>query len=923
LATVSTLTLSCAAQLLAAAPASAQADGDVEEVVVTSSRIVRSGFTAPTPTTSYDKVEMNLQAVTNPTDLLSQLPNFSPGGTLRTTGVTSNGGGRLSANLASRGGSTLILVDGRRFVSSSASGDVDLNQIPTLLTGRIEVVTGGASAAWGSDAVAGVVNLHIDTDVEGIRGTVQGGMSQHKDGIQGSASLAAGTRFAGDRGHFVIGGDYVGGGKVGDQYSRDWGREEWGRITNSAFATNGLPNFILAPNVHNVTTYSGSIVTAGPLKGTAFRPDGTPFQYEYGQVFGNSMIGGSGEGETTPIGSNLAAPVERGNVLAHVKYDLTDNVRVFAEASYAKTVVGGQSGQPRDQATLTIQRDNAYLPASVRAQMVALNLNTLTVGRQSLDFGFDGITNTTVTKRLVAGAEGDLPDGSFGANWGWDLYAMHGEGDYEDSLYPDRINPNWVRSIDAVVRPGTGQIVCRSTLADPGNGCIPTNIFGNGNAVPNAYTAGNYVTTNHVKQQVAAANFHGDPFSTWAGPVSIAVGAEYRLETARVESDANSQVQNANGTVGVWNQGNAQPFSGRYTVRELYAETVVPLATEVAWADLLEVNAAIRESRYSTSGSTVSWKLGVNYSPIEDLRLRVTRSRDMRAPNLQELFGPQQQGGITNIPNRNGVAQQVLRYSAGNVNLVPEIAATWTYGVAYRPSWAPRLNLSADYYDVRINNAISSVRQEQVAKFCFEGQTEYCQYINTDPNGNLISIVSRTLNLNSLEASGVDLEASYALPLSDLFSSWAGDLRIRYVGTYVAKSQTTAPASPPQNTISRHWRWNTSLTYTVGNLSVDLQGRYIGKGLYDNQFTTGAGAANTINDNTVSPYFYLNLGVDYALINRGGRNLHLFGRIENLLDTDPPMIPSGSLGGTSATSTNTGLYDAIGRYFKVGLRFEY
>jgi outer membrane receptor protein involved in Fe transport len=216
----------------------------------------------------------------------------------------------------------LVLINGRRHVPTATTGSVDLKVVPTLLVERVEVVTGGASAAYGSDAVAGVLNIVLRKDLVGIRGTVQGGISQRGDGEDRRLSLAAGTRFAGGRGRIMAGFDYVKIGAVGTQLTRGWGRREVGLITNPGFGSNGLPNFIIAPHVHSAITTPGGLVVSGPLRGTAFGPGGSTFPYRFGQVFGSTMIGGDGAGDNENLLALLGTPIHSLNALASARAGL-------------------------------------------------------------------------------------------------------------------------------------------------------------------------------------------------------------------------------------------------------------------------------------------------------------------------------------------------------------------------------------------------------------------------------------------------------------------------------------------------------------------------------------------------------------------------------------------------------------------------
>lgn len=912
--------------LVAAGGAWAQAPTDdvaVDEVVVTASRVNQSGFTAPTPVTTLGEDQVKSRAATTLGEVLAGVPSFRPSSSPQTAGVTSRNGGIVSADLRGLGESrTLVLLNGRRFVPQTAEGTVDLKQFPSLLVQNIEVVTGGASAAWGSDAVAGVVNFILRDRIEGWQGTVQYGISEEGDNEEYRLSLATGESLMDDRIRAVIGADYLSNRGIGSQYSRDWGRREVGIVTNGAFAANGLPNYIITPDFHVANMSQGGLIVSGPLRGTAFGPGGVPFQFQFGQVFGATMIGGTADGENPLLASNLGQPIESLNGLTHVDFDVNEDLTLFFEGSLAWTKTKGASQQPRDPGNLVIQQDNAYLPESVRQQMVALGLQTITIGRISNDTGPIALEVQNQTYRAVAGAKGKL----FG-DWTWDAYYQFGRNRYALNFGPNNRNQaNYFRAVDAVRAPN-GEIVCRSTLTDPANGCIPVNVFGNGSLRVNSYAFGQAEFDLVTDQQVAAVNAQGPLVELWAGPISLAVGAEWRKDTAESFSDPLSQQIQPNGSVGGWLLGNQLPLRGSVTVKEAYGETVVPLSGRESTIGQLDLNAAIRRTDYSTSGGVTTWKVGATWEPIPDLRLRATRSRDIRAPNLSELF----QGGGSSFTNVFdpvlGGSVQVQEFQQGNPNLQPETAKTFTAGVVMRPRFVPGLNVSVDYFDITVDDVIGSIGAAVAVQGCLSGNDVLCQSVRRNPNGTIAFVIAQQLNLNELRTSGIDYEVQYRTGL------WGGDLNVRALATNTLELVTVQPGGKLERLgrLSAHfrvlgvpdWRGNLDLNYRRDAWQVNLQARYIGEGRFNPDLTEGVRAANTINDNTVPAFVYLNLGGQYNFTLRGAE-FELYGLITNLLDKDPPYLPSGAAGGTNESSTNAGQgYDVIGRNYRVGLRFRF
>ena len=911
-----------AALLLSSVPALAQSvPADQQQIVVTGSRLP-AGVRAPTPLTVLGAQAIENREPATIGEVLQQIPSFGEMDSPNTAGVTSRGGqSQINPDLRGLGATrTLVLINGRRHVPTATNGSVDLKVVPTLLVDRVEVVTGGASAAYGSDAVSGVVNIVLKNDLTGIRGTVQGGISEHGDGKERRISLAGGTRFADGRGHIMAGIDYVKIGGIGTQLTRDWGRRDVGLITNPAFATNGLPNFIISPNVHSAITTPGGLIVSGPLKGIAFGPGGTTYDYNFGQVFGSTMIGGDGANENENLLSLLGTPVETINGLASATFDVTPDVQLYAELSGGASKTGGASQEARDRGNLVIRRDNAFLPASVRDLMIARGLQTITIGRVSNDTGKIRLDRVDDTYEAVAGITTH-----FGP-WTADVYAQYGKNIYDLDFGPNnRKQLEYLNAVDAVVDPATGNIVCSSTLKNPRNGCIPVNVFGNGSLTLNPYVNGTAEFRLVTTQAVGAANLRGTPFSTWAGPVALAVGIEGRRDHAVGTADPISQRVNANGSIGGWLLGNQLPEEGTIRVFETYAEAQAPLARDVPFARELSLNGAVRRTHYSLSGTVYTWKAGLSYVPISGIRLRATRSRDIRAPNISELF---ENGGSSNTNVFDpvlGRAVQIREIEAGNPDLKPEKADTLTAGAILQPAFLPHFSASVDYYDIKIRDAIATLGAPTLAQGCFAGNQLYCQSITFNPDGSIAFITNTRLNLAQAATRGIDFEANYSRP-----QTFGGTLTAKLLATRVLKLTSTTPAGVQDrlgqvSNFNRtpgvpKWMGDAFLDYTRGPAHVGVQARFVGSGVFGTVLHEGTGP-NSVNRNSVPAFLYLNPSASYRFRLRGNRSVELFTAVNNLLDTDPPMIPSGAAGGINESSTNGQFYDVVGRFFRFGARF--
>ncbi|MDB5718742.1 MAG: TonB-dependent receptor-like protein, partial [Sphingomonas bacterium] len=848
-----------------------------DDIVVTGSRITRSGFETPTPVQVVGAERLEKLGLTNVGDALNQVPAFRPGITPTTSGITFGTIGSRLADLRGLGPTrTLLLLNGRRFVASTAQSTVDLNNIPSILLQRSEVVTGGASAAYGSDAVAGVVNLIMDDKFTGIKANAEYGVSKYGDGQDYQGGLAFGTGFGDGRGHIVIGGEYQDSKAVGDCYTRPWCATEAQELTNSAPGVNGAPARFLARDVHTSTQTRGGLITAGPLRGIQFSADGTPATFTNGQFAGNLfMIGGSGHGENAFIsGVYIRVPVERYTGYAHGTWDFSDSVTGFFEANYGYVDGKALGGARRDTGSLTIRIDNPFLPASIVNAMRANNITTFRFGRESTDLGFALGRDRTRTYRGVAGLDGKL-----GGSWSWNAYYQFGRSNYKETVDQNPIEGNFNLALDAVAGPN-GVPICRSTRTNPNNGCAPINLFGQNrfSAEARDYVLGEQFQTRRLTQHVLSGNIQGEPFSTWAGPVSVAAGVEYRTDKVVGTTDPVSQALG-------FTRSNGTALNGQIKVTEGYFETIVPLAKDWVLARSLELNGAIRRTHYSTSGNVTTWKVGAVYEPIDGVRFRATRSRDIRAPNLAENFNPETatQATINDSATANQGVFPVR--SGGSTDLAPEKANTFTGGVVLQPGgFLEGLRLSVDYYNIEIKGAIASLAPQTIVTQCNIGNTVFCPLV-TRGNDRFITLIRTPfLNLNTVKTDGVDIQAQYSLPLSRLSSSLPdGNFDFTASATYVAHLKTiqatgsTDIAGVTGCSVTSffsclpHWTLDSVATYTQGRFSISYHSHFIPKSVYDPTLVGPEDAGynpalpNSININRVDARYYAALSAQFNI----------------------------------------------------------
>lgn len=951
-------------------PASEPTPEPTGEIIVTGSRIARRDLEAPTPTKVLGVEALEARGATSIGEFLNEVPSFRNSQGPQTATSATVGTGQFSPDLRALGViRTLTLVDSRRFVPSAATGQVDLNLIPQVLVDRIDVVTGGASAAYGSDAVAGVVNVILNKRLQGFKGDVSVGISDYGDAREVRAALAWGSGFAGDRGHIVIGSDYVDSQGIVDSFARPSFAAQPGLVSYVGARAAGVPSRGYFNGVQFINMARGGLITrvdgannAGVLRGIQFGPGGVPTAFNYGNFAtygaGSTLATGftGGNDRLFPQdGFNIVVPTERYSLFGHADFEANDGLNLFVEGGYGRSAGFGNSPPVRDQAAVaTIRRENAYLPTSIHDIMVANAIQNFTLGRPYNDFGPVARENVNTTERAVVGFDWDV-----GGSWKVNAYYQYGRNVLNAVVSNLRVENNFRFAIDAV-NVG-GQIVCAATQPNgtvttggvvlnrfnaAASGCVPMNLFGEG--APSAGAIG-YATDDLIyrvttKQQVASLAMQGELFALPGGPLAVAFGGEWRKEDARAVTNAISQA-------GGFNYSNPKSYVGSYDVKEVFAEVVAPLLRNQPFAELLEFNGAVRYTDYSTSGGVTTWKLGAIYAPIPDIRLRATRSRDIRAPNNAELFATTSATSQLTNPFAGGITAQYPVINAPSPTLRPEKADTWTVGGVFTPTFLPGLSMSADWYDIDIEGAISSYPGQTVLTNCFAEVTAgspgfFCGFVNRTGAGTTATLNSVTvalLNIASLRTRGLDLSASYrtrigegALTLRGM-ASYVKDLvyddglgvaprftngviqtlgsrinRAGAVGGFTNGQQTNATSTP-------NWTATGSVTWAQDPVTLNLQGRYIGGGRFDaalvgpgDQYYDAASPIS-IASNRVDGRFYLDASMQFDVIKDGNRKFQFYLGVNNLTNKDAPF-PVVAI---------AGMYDRIGRYYRAGIRFTY
>jgi len=872
--------------------------GNGNEIVVTGSRIERAGFDQPTPTTVLGDTELRQGARANLQQVLNDQPQVRPTITpAATIGNTSTG--LAPVDLRGLGTvRTLTLLNGRRFV-----GENNLNFVPLNLVDRLEVVTGGASAAWGSGAVAGVINILLKDDLEGLSLGAQTGISSRGDGERYSFDASFGTHFADGKGHVMVGVEYV----------DDRGIPPSGRNSRRNLGSGGITTIngqqILVEDLNGAAASYDGLILNGILAGQTFNRDGTLRAFR-----GPDSSGVGGEDASALYDYHyVASPFSRLNAYGRVSFDL-GNATIWADASYGRVKSNYPFFPDFLVGAVNIQADNPFLSQAIRNQLASVGQTSFSLGRVYTDIlplTFDSV------RENKEGAIGI--DGTLGNRWKYNAHFSHGEVASYQAFENSRLSANFTRAIDAVS--SGGNIVCRVNAdANPANddpSCRPLNIFGQGNASSEAidYVTGTQTMSSVSKLDSAGVEVQGDLFSLWAGPVTIAAGAEARWEEQSSSRDAATIA----GGFGI--PVFTSDLAGGFNVKEGFAEIVLPLLDTDALK--LDANGAARYSDYSNSGGIWSWKVGGTARLFGDLLLRATRSRDIRSPNVTELFSVRRIGiaplidldtagrkGV--IPGYTDTPATVTTYSGGNPDLVPEISSTLTFGGSYSPSFFRGFNISVDYYDIEIKGAISNLSASNLTAACAAGSQAACDRVIRDPiTQTVVTALSNSQNIASFATSGFDFEAAYVTSISQIAGNRPGSLRFRLLANYVEKFVFDTGVGVPVDTAGDvgssvsngvpKWRGTLSATYQDEKIGLDARIRYVGGGLF-NQLLP-----NLVN-NKIDARTYVDIGAQFKVADK----LTFFGNISNLFDVDLPL-----------TTTSSPHYDSYGRYFTVGARVNF
>lgn len=1009
------------------APQAYAQDAEVAEdevIVVTGSRIATRDAEATSPIDTISGDDLREIGSANVETYLNALPQFSPA--LSRNNNNPQGGGAANLDLRQLGANRgLVLLDGRRMVPGRADGAVDISILPPALIERVEVITGGASATYGSDAVSGVVNFVLRDDFDGVELTAQTGMTtEYGDGQETTISATLGSNFDGGRGNAVFAGSWTQRDSIG-QGARPFSAfatfiDQTGAFLNGSPTTpDGTLTGLINPGANTaisggefqdlqdaLNVYFGLPANGGSAPDNVYlgAPGGGFGTVQFGGWLGwnpnGSLFGTGGAlgGDQTvvnyqgPFGpenydpsaysSNfnpqnlLSLPVDRYNAFAHIDYDITDTVTMWGEFLFTNyTSVTNLASSPVNFINNNAINPNTMSDANKAALLGDWYDILLATGnytdpdgagpggtfpRINLSYRFvplgprAGNFDTTAWQ-MSGGLRGEI-EGATDTPWRWELFGSLGR-------YSQEVLYRGYPSISRALAAGRG---CANAPGGPAP-CAPANLFGFGNlsAEAAAYIEAPYFDNQSYEQRYVQGNITGDLLNLWAGPLSVAVGAEYRY--VGYENNPDQALQS--GDIGGANA--KAPLFGEFDVYEIYGEFRLPVLADMPFAESLDIEGGYRISDYSSgAGRTETWKIGGTWSPTDWLRFRAQQQLAVRAPSIFELFLANAEGfpgipGVNggsdpcdfNSPERTGPnaaaitdlceAQapavnfatfnspnvgQYRTIGGGNQNLQAEEAETTTYGVviempAAAPEWLQRFTMSVDWYNYEISGAVGAVDIELSLPRCYDpafnptftNANAFCQALHRDPvNGLLTGVsdgfVSETLqNLATIQVEGVDIGASYGFGLG----RW-GDVELGLQASLLEGYAVSAlPGDPlvdgvgtigngtPGRTALPEWKSTVNATWNVGPVSVGWRWVRIG------EVTTGV-PAPAISEIPAINYHFLN--ARWSI----NENIELFGGVDNVLDQDPPLYTAGF-----QFNTDPSTYDVMGRFAYAGARLRF
>ncbi len=936
--------------------AQAAAPAPVEQVTVTGSRVVTDALQAPTPITIMSTAQLEATTPTSIPDGLNKLPVFQGS---QTIGQPGGGGTNSASNVLSLrnfgSNRTLVMMDAHRITPSNADGTVDIDSLPQMLISRVDIVTGGASAVYGSDAVTGVVNFILDKKFDGFKVNTNAGISTYGDAMTYKVEAAAGSELFGGRGHIEGSIEYRNSDPL-NVFARPYGPLTTLQSGNGTAAN----PFTTILNGRRPNSTAGGLVQACvpacPLANMMnFVGNGVLGPFNPGTTTGTANQNSGGDGAYTPYATALSAS-RQATAFGRFSYDIDDTTTFYVQGTASEAYDNGwHFPQKLTPGTNLAQADvfyknNPFLPAAIQTQLGNNGTNTAftangtaapaqpnntfqvgeflqSQGQSSLNGGLGVNRNLSIQ----AGLDGTLMGGRFS----WDAYYTHGENRLAEDLANNQNYQKLFAAEDAVLTP-SGTIACyaatQAATAAAYADCVPINAFG-----PTAVTAAAF---NYTKQlsyfhqtnilDDLGASVSGKVLDDWAGPITAALSAEGRFNDYAVTTNVGSPTATVNCTglrlcnpnLPLYAQNVLAPVTASSNVWEVAGEAEIPLLKDLPLVQSLDANIAGRYTDYSISGTVQTWKLGLVYTVNDEFRFRGTTSIDIRAPTLSDLFQPATiaVSGYTDL--HTNFSSTTFISTQGNVALVPEVARTYTIGAVWTPDFIPGLSVSLDYFQIHMNNSIGAITASNttIQNLCENsgGTSIYCALyqrplpFSDHTQANYPTrLFNQSLNTALQQTQGFDFEINYNFEMSDLVSDWTGSWTTRLLSSYQpVNEQITFPGSPETRTAAPKTRVTAFLNYTLRDWTLGLEDRWLG----------GYSQVATAGQVYATPYVHSFNQLDATVqrkfeIDRSEVTAYL--TVQNLINAQPALLGSSTIGEFYPTPAGQ---DIRGRYFTIGIR---
>lgn len=942
-----------AAKILQRTGSAQDADGNAasrDRIIVKGSRLIFYGLQTPVPVAVVETDAFQDITPSNIPDAVNKLPQIANSDN-QITGATFQAGTSLTGNflnLRSLGTDRLlVLFDGQRLVPTNRTNAVDINMLPQLLVSRVDVVTGGVSAIYGSDAVTGAVNFVLDDKFEGVKAIAQAGLSDQGDNFSQRYAAAFGASI-GARAHILASFNHYDSNGIGSLYDREWAHDR-PSFTGSGAEQNPIR---LTPNPRWNGITDGGLIVGGLLDGMKFEPNGALTPFEHGIPSGRSTIETGGDG--VKFGSEngavpLSAPLKTDRAFARATFDLSDSVEFYAQGMYGKSRIFADTVPANNRAAtrsrrLTIFTDNPYVPEDVSEALTASGEDNFVLSRMFNDM--PPMTQEVKTRFYMAsaGLRGDIED-----LWTWEANYAYGRSRY-DLAANEFDSRNLYAAVDAVRDPDTGNIVCGVTLTKPGYlpDCAPLNLIGEGNWSEAAYDFVRRDSTYRIINETTYVNFYmqGELFDLPAGPAILGIGGEYRthklkqtsnsdpffLDDPMVRAEYFEGIRGVSPSARLFMVTNIGGASGTQKVKEINGALLAPLIGDKPLVQNFSLNMAGRFTDYKTSGSVWTYKFGGSWTPMDGVRFRASHSRDIRAPSLFDLFaqGNVQQAGF--IDPHTNLDSVISTSTGGNPDINPEFGKTTAIGMVLSPAAFPGLSFVVDAYRIKINGAIRTSNAEDQAVLCeaSNGADPVCGLIsrpfpfsNTSPENYPTVINIMPLNLARLETQGIDFELSYTMLLDNMLPSVGGTLSLQAFTTYLDKydTQGNETAAIVERAGKQDigglpkWRGLLRQTYNNGPFTASFAEHFTGSYFQGTTEIYEPGLGKAPNRT------YVDMNLAYRLGSE--EQIEVFFNIQNLFDVDPPLTNESGSGANLVAPTDKSFYDVRGRFFTTGVRVEF